>query len=626
MSVDTNFEKQIVADPIGAYQDFHGRLLKNGQNAPFPEFKPVIDHLLEAIEGPRFGDVLKAHPDLRFEREEVLTYLGHINMEFKVDVEDYPYPVPFNAPFPYRPTIDAVEAAIRHLDKLNRLEPGNRAIPLYHFDRYAYHRHGLIADPDVVLFPTIERTGFFDFIRPRSVPIGILGVETETTRVDRHHQSPLDFWFHDLNHARRMLGYIKKREREMGIETEEDKLGYYKQMDQFIVEKIVPHIEGLPANATQDEIAMRRMMRVIIFEILHESALTAEKDVIVADLIRGAGPQPFELMVNNVNDMPKDIEELRTPVGNLRSGISLIRPEDNSPVVVHQIYDRALALLANVQNKIGFGFYDDPEKPSRFIVPRNFRNPEHTAQAAMKILEIFDMGDVANYDTLLKLASSRDGQKELFVYKAMDADDSGEKLGTDDPTTASEIIEKVRAKNKYVHTLFGYSRLGYEDEKEVMGSIKDELSQLDPASTLICIGATEEGIGGAYKIAKELGFPTIGIVSTQALTYSGKFSENADQIYIVNDTNWGGYIPGTLTLTEATRAFLGVSDFISAYGGGQNTAVTLEHAKKLGIKTSYHPAEMNHEIAKREAGDAGEGIDFKGAAFHTWNQVFEVPD
>ena len=186
----------------------------------FGEFKPVIDHLLEAIEGPRFGDVLKAHPDLRFEREEVLTYLGHINMEFKVDVEDYPYPVPFNAPFPYRPTIDAVEAAIRHLDKLNRLEPGNRAIPLYHFDRYAYHRHGLIADPDVVLFPTIERTGFFDFIRPRSVPIGILGVETETTRVDRHHQSPLDFWFHDLNHARRMLGYIKKREREMGIETE----------------------------------------------------------------------------------------------------------------------------------------------------------------------------------------------------------------------------------------------------------------------------------------------------------------------------------------------------------------------------------------------------------------------
>jgi hypothetical protein len=619
-SVNVSVEKQIVADPIGAYQEFHGRLLKEGQNTPFPEFKPVVDHLQGVIEGSRFGEVLKAHPDLRFEREEALTYLGHVNMEFKVDVEDYPYPVPFNAPYPYRPTIDAIEAGVRYLDKMNRLEPGNQAIPLYHFDRYAYHRHGLIADPDVVLFPTIEKTGFFDFIRPRSVPIGILGVETETTRVDRHHQSPLDFWFHDLNHARRMLGYMKRRERELGIETEEGKLDYYKEMDQFIVEKIVPHIEGLPPKATQEEIAMRRMIRVIMFEILHESALTAERDVIVADLIRGAGPQPFELMVNHINDMPEDIEELRTPVGNLKSGISLVRTDDNSPVVVHQIYDRALGLLANVQNKIGFGFYDDPNRPSRFVVPKNFRSPEHTAKAAMQILDIFDMGGVADYDTLLKLANSREGQEELFVYKSM-ADETGEQVGATDPISADEIIEQVRAKNKYVHTLFGYSRLGYEDEDAVMTNIKEELGQLDSSSTIICIGATEEGIGGAYKIAKELGLPTIGIVSTQALSYSGRFSEQADQIFIVNDPHWGGYVPGTFRLTEATRAFLGVSDSISAYGGGQNTAVALEHARKMDIRVVYHPAEMNHEITRKEAADSDKEIDFRGAAYHLWNQI-----
>src|SRR3989338_10042254 len=133
---DTNtIEGRVIKDPIGAYIDFYARLKEHGLNAPFPEFKPVVDFLVEELRSDYFKDVLVANPALEYEMNEVLTFLAHVNLKFNTEgAEQYPYEVPFSEPFPYRPTIDAIESAIRLLDKMNRLQPGNKAMKLYHFE------------------------------------------------------------------------------------------------------------------------------------------------------------------------------------------------------------------------------------------------------------------------------------------------------------------------------------------------------------------------------------------------------------------------------------------------------------------------------------------------------------
>src|SRR3989344_2975995 len=139
-----SLEDRIIDDPLGTYVELHARIAERGSTASFPEFKPIVDFLRAELESEHFQNLLANNPALELECAEVRTFLAHVNLTFSVeDAARYPYLVPFDKPFPYRPTLDAIEAALRLLDKLNRLEPGNRAEQLYHFGRYCYQRHPL---------------------------------------------------------------------------------------------------------------------------------------------------------------------------------------------------------------------------------------------------------------------------------------------------------------------------------------------------------------------------------------------------------------------------------------------------------------------------------------------------
>ncbi len=606
-------EDRIIADPIGSYADFHSRLMKDGPNAPFPEFGPIVEFLSKELESEHFQKLLTDNPALRFELTEARTFLAHVNLSFKVDdAERYPYEIPFEKPFPYRPTLDAIEAAIRLLDKLNRLEPGNRAVQLYHFDRYCYHRHALVANPDIVLIPTVKELSLADFIRTRSVPIEFIGVISRTTRVDGHQQSPLDFWYHDLNHARRLYAYIHRRLKQQDIGADEGKAAFYRTVDAFITGTIFPKIIRTTPDSSEEDRALHSLATIIIFEIVHETALTLEKDEIVKDLFRGNGPQPFEYMVAEEYRGEHDVETLRTPTGNLQSGASsMSRPGEEEIRIRYFLDASSVGLLANVFHKLTHHYYDDEGAVNEELVPSIYRTQEYLVKAAKLICNAVGATDVPSDEELLNLVVDREGTKERILTKGIYGEDSTQ--SATEPIFADEVIREVKALDKKVFTIFGYSALEYEDKDAVFAHIKTDLKKLNPDEWIINIGATEEGIGGAYQIAKELGFKTIGIVSTQALSYSGNFSPYVDMIYIVNDANWGGYLPGTDKLTEATKAFLGASDVIAAYGGGENTAVTLQEAKKLGIPLSYVPADMNHEKALKQS--HGKPVDFKGAAF-----------
>src|SRR4249920_3748814 len=82
-------------------------------------------------------------------------------------------------------------------------------------------------------------------------------------------------------------------------------------------------------------------------------------------------------------------------------------------------------------------------------------------------------------------------------------------------TTAS-LNAFIRAKQMTVLTFTGYSGAQYEDPAALREHAARVLEGQAPAKTLINIGATADGIGAVYEVAKQKGFTTLGIVSTLA--------------------------------------------------------------------------------------------------------------
>ena len=82
--------------------------------------------------------------------------------------------------------------------------------------------------------------------------------------------------------------------------------------------------------------------------------------------------------------------------------------------------------------------------------------------------------------------------------------------------TPAEIRTYFKGQHKTVLTLLGYSAADYEDKAALIAHATEILERADPRTTIVNIGATPDGIGVVYELAKKKGFTTSGIVSTQA--------------------------------------------------------------------------------------------------------------
>ena len=128
---------------------------------------------------------------------------------------------------------------------------------------------------------------------------------------------------------------------------------------------------------------------------------------------------------------------------------------------------------------------------------------------------------------------------------------------------------------KTVLTLFGFST-DYENEAAVLQKVRKILSGYSPETTLVNIGATAGGIGGAYPLAKSMGFTTTGIVSTLALDDVEQISEAVDHICFMADKQWGGRLPDSKYLSPTSKAMVACSDILIAIGGGEVTRDELQ--------------------------------------------------
>jgi len=171
--------------------------------------------------------------------------------------------------------------------------------------------------------------------------------------------------------------------------------------------------------------------------------------------------------------------------------------------------------------------------------------------------------------------------------------------------TPDQAISFIKGRGKMILTFCGYS-MEYEDEHEMLQTARRVLGQYLPEKTLVMIGATKNGLGAVYRVAKAMGFETAGIVTTEALGYPGDISDAVDHICFIKDTQYGGKLPNSDELSPTSKAMVACSDIMVAIGGGDISRDELLEGKKQGKPIEYFSAEMNHEAMIRRAKRLGQ--------------------
>jgi hypothetical protein len=181
--------------------------------------------------------------------------------------------------------------------------------------------------------------------------------------------------------------------------------------------------------------------------------------------------------------------------------------------------------------------------------------------------------------------------------------------------TIASIKAFIQSKKMTVLTFAGYSGAEYEDPSAIIEQASRVLDGQDSKKILINIGATEEGIGAVYEIAKRKGFTTMGIVSTQARDERVTLSRCVDYVFYVKDNSWGGQESGTTRLSPTSAAIVETSTSFIAIGGGDVARDEMLAARKAGKPVTFIPADMNHKIAREKAQKKGqaEPTDFRGS-------------
>ncbi len=340
---ESAFIRKVVENPLGIYTDFQKRLKTEGSNAKFPEFEGTIKYLELSLKTEEISAVANKDPSFSTMRKQVFDELQNIK----------------KSGYPYCKVIDAIESVLGFLDVFERGKVDSKvAKKLFHSDRYQYYGAYLKGQiPDHFVFPTFSGLGATDLLKVRGVPIGFVGVHTEPSWVDGYSQSPLEFWYHDVNHTRRMWQFFKEEAKNQGISVKD----FAQKSHQYTNDHIRPLIT-VKKDEDYEVQNQKRMMKMIFFEMLHEDALTADPDVIAKTLMRPPNaPSPVESM--------------------------------NGNQVQYQMENGATT-LAFVYRKIAGNFYDMEGMRNNFIIGHDRRTRECVAQAALIMSEKIGLSGV----------------------------------------------------------------------------------------------------------------------------------------------------------------------------------------------------------------------------------------
>lgn len=206
--------------------------------------------------------------------------------------------------------------------------------------------------------------------------------------------------------------------------------------------------------------------------------------------------------------------------------------------------------------------------------------------------------------------------RTLLVLSALATSCTGPSKAEQGASSVAEVLAYFEAQDKTVLTFVGYSGSGYQDEARMLEHVEATLAGYDPLTTIVNIGATSDGIGAAYPLAKARGFATTGIVSNRAQLYDAQISPYVDKAFFVADPAWGGFIDGGARLSPTSEAMVSVSDIVCGIGGGAVARDEMIAARRRKKTVVFRPAEMSHANALRKAKKKGspQPTDFRGAA------------
>lgn len=182
-----------------------------------------------------------------------------------------------------------------------------------------------------------------------------------------------------------------------------------------------------------------------------------------------------------------------------------------------------------------------------------------------------------------------------------------------DPAAIEALIKPHKLR---ILTFVGYSGAGYEHPDHMLKLAARELGKHRPDAFMVNIGATPDGIGAIYRLAKSRGFKTMGIVSSLAKAEHVSLSPCVDHVYYIQDSTWGGVLTGSNQLSPTSASIVKVSDEIIGMGGGEIARDEMMAARASGKPVTFVPADMNHRIAIQKAKSRGQKppAEFKGAA------------
>lgn len=182
--------------------------------------------------------------------------------------------------------------------------------------------------------------------------------------------------------------------------------------------------------------------------------------------------------------------------------------------------------------------------------------------------------------------------------------------------TSASIAAFVQRTGLKVLTFTGYSGAGYEDVQTMREHASRILAASSPRRVLVNIGATAEGIGEVYELAKRRGFTTIGIVSSLARREQVPLSACVDHVFFVKDETWGGLSPGSSKLSPTSQAIVDNSSSLVGIGGGDVARDEMMAAQGRGKAVTFIPADMNHQTARARAQKRNQPAprEFRGSA------------
>jgi nicotinic acid mononucleotide adenylyltransferase len=250
--------------------------------------------------------------------------------------------------YSYSYSLNIIIKALEILDIMHRKYSNKRYIfPKYNFyNRYIYYLDVLTNKyPNVIIIPCIYNMGSSKLMEFRFTPYQICGINIGDIFIDESLQTPLEFFVHDINHSRRIYQQNEyfMNNNNMNI------IDFYKLLNKeknIVMNLILPN-----NNSIKFEREIKKIIKMLIFEAIHEDALIPTMEMIVNDILFKSGQYayPYETILNDDK-------------------------ENTLNRTVYKWYDYAATTLSTFRKKLEYEFFDEFYKQNDVIMNKSYRN------------------------------------------------------------------------------------------------------------------------------------------------------------------------------------------------------------------------------------------------------------